>query len=51
MRPVVEGDPHTDTRATAAHIVGVSWASASQDVTVKELRGAIGLSRERLEAA
>jgi len=29
----------------------VLWASASQGVTVKELRAAIGLSRERLEAA
>src|SRR5260370_33759671 len=50
-RPVVEGDPKTDTRAAAAHIVGVLWASASQGVTVKELRAAIGLSRERLEDA
>jgi hypothetical protein len=36
----------TDTRAAAAHIVGVLWASASQGLTVKELRAAIGLSRE-----
>jgi segregation and condensation protein B len=50
-RPVVEGDPRTDTRAAAAHVVGVLWASGSQGVTVKELRGAIGLSRERLESA
>jgi hypothetical protein len=46
----VEGDPRTDTRAAAAHVVGVLWASGSQGVTVKELRGAIGLSRERLES-
>ena len=50
-RPRVEGDPRTDTRAAAAHIVGVLWASASQGVTVKELRAAIGLSGERLEDA
>ncbi len=50
-RPVVEGDPRTDTRAAAAHVVGVLWASASQGVTVRELRAAIGLSRERLESA
>jgi segregation and condensation protein B len=50
-KPRVEGDPKTDTRAAAAHIVGVLWASASQGVTVKELRAAIGLSRERLEDA
>ena len=50
-RPVVEGDPRTDTRAAAAHIVGVLWAAASQGVSVKELRAAVGLSRERLEAA
>jgi segregation and condensation protein B len=50
-RPRVEGDPKTDTRAAAAHMVGVLWASASQGVTVKELRAAIGLSRERLEDA
>ena len=50
-RPVVEGDPRTDTRAAAAHIVGVLWASASQGLTVKERRAAIGLSRERLETA
>jgi segregation and condensation protein B len=50
-RPVVDGDPRTDTRAAAAHVVGVLWASASQAVSVKELRTAIGLSRERLEAA
>jgi len=39
------------TRAAAAHIVGVLWASGNQGVSVKELRAAIGLSRERLEAA
>jgi hypothetical protein len=50
-RPRVEGDPKTGTRAAAAHIVGVLWASASQGVSVKELRAAIGLSRERLEDA
>jgi hypothetical protein len=50
-RPVVEGDPRTDTRAAAAHVVGVLWAAGSQGVTTKELRGAIGLSRERLETA
>jgi segregation and condensation protein B len=50
-RPRVEGDPKSDTRAAAAHIVGVLWASASQGVTVKELRAAAGLSRERLEHA
>ena len=32
-------------------MVCVLWASGSQGVTVKELRGAIGLSRERLESA
>jgi segregation and condensation protein B len=32
-------------------MVGVLWASASQGVTVRELRAAIGLSRERLETA
>jgi segregation and condensation protein B len=46
-----KGDPRTDTRAAAAHIVGVLWASASQGVTVKELRAAVGLSRERFEDA
>lgn len=50
-RPVVEGDPRSDSRAAAAHMVGVLWASATQGVTAKELRAAIGLSRERLEAA
>jgi len=50
-RPSVAGDPHTDTPAAAAHIVGVLWAGASQGATVKELRAAIGLTRERLEAA
>ncbi len=51
QRPVVEGDPRTDTRAAAAHMVGVLWASATQAVSTKELRAAIGLSRERLESA
>jgi segregation and condensation protein B len=50
-RPRVEGDPRTDTRAAAAHIVGVLWASASQGLSVKELRAATGISRERLEEA
>ncbi len=35
QKPRVEGDPKIDTRAAAAHIVGVLWASASQGVTVK----------------
>jgi hypothetical protein len=42
-RPRVEGDPTTDTRAAAAHIVGVLWASASQGLSVKELRTAVGV--------
>lgn len=50
-RPRVEGDPRTDTRAAAAHIVAVLWASASQGLTVKELRAAVGMSRERFEDA
>ena len=50
-RPRVEGDPRTDTRAAAAHIVGVLWASASQGLSVKEVRAAAGLSRERFEDA
>jgi segregation and condensation protein B len=50
-RPRVEGDPKTDTRTAAAHLVGVLWASASQGLSVNELRAAIGLSRERLEDA
>jgi excisionase family DNA binding protein len=50
-RPRVEGDPRTDTRAAAAHIVGVLWASASQGLSVKELRAATGISRERFEDA
>jgi hypothetical protein len=41
----------TDTRAAAAHIVGVLWTSPCRSVSVKELRAAIGLSRERLEDA
>ena len=32
-------------------MLGVLWASASRGATVKELRAAIGLTRERLEAA
>jgi segregation and condensation protein B len=50
-KPVVEGDPRTDTHAAAAHIVGLLWVSASQGATVKEIRGATGMTRERLEAA
>ncbi|MBV9325894.1 MAG: SMC-Scp complex subunit ScpB, partial [Chloroflexi bacterium] len=50
-RPRVGGDPKTDARAAAAHIVGVLWASANAGVTVRELRAAIGLSRERFEEA
>ena len=46
-----EGDPRADTQAAAAHVLGVLWASASRGATVKELRAAIGLTRERLEAA
>jgi segregation and condensation protein B len=47
----VEGDPRTDTRAAAAHIVGVLWASAGQGLSLKELLAATGISRERFEAA
>jgi segregation and condensation protein B len=50
-RAAVEGDPRTDTRAAAAHIIGLLWVSASQGATVKEIRGATGMPRERLEAA
>ena len=50
-RPRVEGDPKTDTRAAAAHILGVLWATASQGLNVRELRAAIGLSRKRFEEA
>jgi segregation and condensation protein B len=50
-RPRVEGDPRMDTRAAAAHLVGVLWAAASQGLTVRELRAAVGLSRERFEDA
>jgi len=32
-------------------VLGVLWASASRGATVQELRAAIGLTRERLEAA
>ncbi len=42
---------YADTRAAAAHFIGVLWVSASQGVSVKELRAAVGLSRERLEDA
>jgi hypothetical protein len=49
--PQTDGDPRTETRAAAAHIVGVLWATASQGVTVKELRAATGMTRERLESA
>jgi segregation and condensation protein B len=51
VRPRVEGDPRTDTRAAAAHLIGVLWASATQGRTVKEVRAAVGLSRERFEDA
>jgi segregation and condensation protein B len=50
-QPRLEGDPRSDTAAAAAHIVGVLWATNSQGATVKELRSAIGITRERLEAA
>jgi hypothetical protein len=50
-RARVEGDPKTDTRAAAAHLVGVLWASASQAGGRQRVRAAIGLSRERLEDA
>jgi segregation and condensation protein B len=50
-RTVVDGDPRTDTHAAAAHIVGVLWVRASQGATVNELRAAIGMTRERFEAA
>jgi segregation and condensation protein B len=50
-RPIVGGDPRTDTVAAAAHIVGILWVSASQGATVKELRAATDMTRERLEAA
>jgi len=50
-RRVVDGDPLTDIQAAAANIVGVLWATARQGATVVELRGAIGMTRERLEAA
>jgi segregation and condensation protein B len=49
--PIIEGDPRTDTHAAAAHIVGVLWSSARDGATVRELREAIGLTRERFEAA
>ena len=49
--PVVEGDPRTHTPTAAAHIVGILWVTASQGATVKELRAATGMTRERLEAA
>jgi len=50
-RAVLDGDPRTDTPAAAAHIVGVLWVRASQGASVKELRAATGITRERLEAA
>ena len=31
-----------DTRAAAAHIVGLLWVTASQGATVKEIRAATG---------
>jgi segregation and condensation protein B len=48
---VGDGDPRSDTPAAAAHMLGVLWASASPGATVKELRAALALTRERLEAA
>jgi segregation and condensation protein B len=51
VRARVEGDPQTDTRAAAAHMVAVLWATASQGLSVRELRATIGLSRERFEDA
>jgi segregation and condensation protein B len=51
LRPRIEGDPRTETRAAAAHIVGVLWVSASEVVSVREVCAAIGLSRERFEDA
>lgn len=48
---VVEGEPRTDTRGEAAHIVGLLLASASHGATVKELRASTGVTRERSEAA
>jgi segregation and condensation protein B len=50
-RPRLEGEPQGDARAAAAHVVGVLWASASQGLSVRDLRAAIGLSAEQLEAA
>jgi hypothetical protein len=50
-RPRVQGDPKTDTRAAAVHIVRLLCVSASHGLTVKELRAAIGQSREWLEDA
>ncbi len=50
-RSRVEGDPRTDARAAAAHLVAVLWATASQGLSARELRSAIGLSRERFEEA
>ena len=48
---VARSEEAADTRAAVAHMVGVVWACASQEVTVKELRAAVGLARERLEEA
>jgi segregation and condensation protein B len=50
-RPVVDDDPRADTSVAAAHIVGILWVTAGQGATVKELRAATGMTRERLEAA
>jgi hypothetical protein len=49
-RPRLEGDPRTDTATAAAHIVGCCGPGTTR-ATVKELRAAIGITRERLEAA
>jgi segregation and condensation protein B len=51
LRARVEGDPKTDTRAAAAHMVAVLWATASQGLSVRELRTTIGLSRDHFEEA
>jgi len=37
-RPSLDGDPRSDTRAAAAHVLGVLWASDKRGATVKELR-------------
>jgi hypothetical protein len=51
LDPRTDGDPRTDTSAAAAHIVGLPWATGSQGITVKKLRAAAGMTRERLESA